>query len=310
MLLRERKLNIPEEVRVQTRRLATSLRWHHGTSDGTLITRRKGLAGVLAGAVIAAVGLPATSASAATVFTAGTLVLPEGIIPAPGSGYLVSDADNDAIYLVPATGGAPTAQQPTGFRTFGEVQLPAGYSNSGTFLAYGTNATSTNGVAALVGTSGIAAPTPVINATNAWYTTAVVAPASYGSIASGSVVLGNNPGGVGAPTSTIEVLNSNLSGTTTFTTLTGVDAFGVGFAPAESARLFQKFSRLRSGASGYYGTGLGLYIVRRLMELADGRVSAQSDGPGKGASVRLIWPAALMSAAAPPQPAAGQETRP
>jgi signal transduction histidine kinase len=85
---------------------------------------------------------------------------------------------------------------------------------------------------------------------------------------------------------------------------------GVGFAPAESARLFQKFSRLRSGASGYYGTGLGLYIVRRLMELADGRVSAQSDGPGKGASVRLIWPAALVSAAAPPQPAAGQETRP
>jgi signal transduction histidine kinase len=84
---------------------------------------------------------------------------------------------------------------------------------------------------------------------------------------------------------------------------------GVGFAPAESARLFQKFSRLHSGASGYYGTGLGLYIVRRLMELADGRVSAHSEGVGKGASVRLTWPAASMNArAAPQQPAAGQET--
>jgi hypothetical protein len=202
--------------------------------DCTLVTRRKGLAGALAGAVIAiSVGLPATSASAATVFTSGTFVLPEGISPAPGGGYLVSDADNDAIYLVPATGGTPTAQQATNFRTFGEVQLPAGYSHSGTYLAYGTNTpTSTNGVAALVGTTGIAPPTPVINTANAFYTTAAVAPSSYGTIVSGSVVLGNNPGGVGASTSTIEVLKPDLSGTTTFTTLTGIDAFGVGFAPA------------------------------------------------------------------------------
>ena len=81
---------------------------------------------------------------------------------------------------------------------------------------------------------------------------------------------------------------------------------GVGFAPAESRRLFQKFTRLRSGA-GYYGTGLGLYIVRRLMELAHGRVSAHSDGVGQGASVRLTWPAAPAGATAPP--ATGQELR-
>ena len=79
---------------------------------------------------------------------------------------------------------------------------------------------------------------------------------------------------------------------------------GVGFAPAEGLRLFQKFTRLRSGA-GYYGTGLGLYIVRRLMELAHGRVSAHSDGVGQGASVRLTWPAAPAGASA--AQAAGQE---
>jgi len=80
---------------------------------------------------------------------------------------------------------------------------------------------------------------------------------------------------------------------------------GVGFAAAEGARLFHKFSRLRG--STHYGTGLGLYIVRRLMEMADGRVSARSDGPGKGASVHLTWPAAAEVSALPP--AASAESR-
>ncbi|MBV8146178.1 MAG: HAMP domain-containing histidine kinase [Gammaproteobacteria bacterium] len=79
---------------------------------------------------------------------------------------------------------------------------------------------------------------------------------------------------------------------------------GVGFAPSESARLFQKFSRLRGSSS--YGTGLGLYIVQRLMDMADGRVSAESAGAGKGASVRLTWPAPA-SGAAPAQASAAQE---
>jgi signal transduction histidine kinase len=68
---------------------------------------------------------------------------------------------------------------------------------------------------------------------------------------------------------------------------------GVGFQPADGARLFQKFTRLNSGA-GYYGTGLGLFIVRRLMELAQGRVSAHSDGVGQGARLTLTWPAAAQ----------------
>jgi signal transduction histidine kinase len=67
---------------------------------------------------------------------------------------------------------------------------------------------------------------------------------------------------------------------------------GVGFAPADGARLFQKFTRLPGGGTGNYGTGLGLFIVRRLMELARGRVSAYSEGVGCGASFVLTWPAA------------------
>jgi signal transduction histidine kinase len=66
---------------------------------------------------------------------------------------------------------------------------------------------------------------------------------------------------------------------------------GVGFAAADTARLFEKFSHRRGGA-GNSGTGLGLFIVRKLMHLAGGSVSAHSDGPGKGASFLLSWPAA------------------
>jgi signal transduction histidine kinase len=68
---------------------------------------------------------------------------------------------------------------------------------------------------------------------------------------------------------------------------------GVGFAAEDGARLFKKFSRLHpGGGSSYYGTGLGLFIVRRLMQLTGGRVSAQSVGVGQGALFVLSWPAA------------------
>ncbi|HET7757804.1 MAG TPA: HAMP domain-containing sensor histidine kinase [Steroidobacteraceae bacterium] len=71
---------------------------------------------------------------------------------------------------------------------------------------------------------------------------------------------------------------------------------GVGFSPADGERLFEKFTRLHpGGGSGYYGTGLGLYIVRRLMQLAQGRVTAESAGVGQGARFVLTWPAAPVA---------------
>ncbi len=68
---------------------------------------------------------------------------------------------------------------------------------------------------------------------------------------------------------------------------------GRGFAPEDSAMIFEKFYRLgdelrRSGP----GTGLGLYIVRRLAELSGAGIEARSDGPGQGATVTIRWPAA------------------
>ena len=66
---------------------------------------------------------------------------------------------------------------------------------------------------------------------------------------------------------------------------------GMGFEPAEAARLFDKFYRIESrGQERLPGTGLGLYLVRRCMELESGSVHASSDGPGRGACFTVRWP--------------------
>jgi signal transduction histidine kinase len=68
---------------------------------------------------------------------------------------------------------------------------------------------------------------------------------------------------------------------------------GVGFRPSDRSRLFQKFTRLHpGGGSSYHGTGLGLFIVKGLMQRAGGRVSAHSNGLGQGAEFVLTWPQA------------------
>jgi signal transduction histidine kinase len=66
---------------------------------------------------------------------------------------------------------------------------------------------------------------------------------------------------------------------------------GLGFPPEDAAMIFEKFHRLgdelrRSMA----GTGLGLYIVKRLAELSGATVHAASDGLGHGAAFTLVWP--------------------
>jgi signal transduction histidine kinase len=67
---------------------------------------------------------------------------------------------------------------------------------------------------------------------------------------------------------------------------------GIGFDPAETSRLFEKFYRIEtSGQERLPGTGLGLYLVRRCLELEGGSVHASSDGPGRGACFTVRWPA-------------------
>ena len=67
---------------------------------------------------------------------------------------------------------------------------------------------------------------------------------------------------------------------------------GLGYSREDAGMLFEKFQRLGDELRrATPGTGLGLYIVRRLVELSGGRVHAHSDGLRKGATVTLRWAA-------------------
>jgi hypothetical protein len=187
---------------------------------------------IVAGLAFTAI-LQAGPAVASSQFASGPFTLPEGITTGLNGTYILSDADNDEVYSIPANGGAVTSGTPMNFRVFGEIALPSGYAQSGQYFAYGTDANSIGGVAGLTGVSGLGTPNPVISTANGWFTDATIAPTNYGSIKAGQVILGNDPGGVGSTTpSTIEILNSDNASLKTFATLpTGVGAFGVGFAP-------------------------------------------------------------------------------
>lgn len=66
---------------------------------------------------------------------------------------------------------------------------------------------------------------------------------------------------------------------------------GVGFPPKDAARLFEQFYRVEGDGRGrMQGTGLGLYLVERLVAHAGGRVRAQSPGLGQGAVFTVRWP--------------------
>lgn len=62
-----------------------------------------------------------------------------------------------------------------------------------------------------------------------------------------------------------------------------------GLRPEELTQLFQLFSRLGS-AGTIEGSGLGLYIVRGIVEAHGGRIWAESAGPGQGSTFYLTLP--------------------
>ncbi len=69
---------------------------------------------------------------------------------------------------------------------------------------------------------------------------------------------------------------------------------GVGIPPAEEGQLFQKYSRLSTGRA-VAGAGLGLYLVRLIIEAHGGSVQASSPGPGRGSTFSFLVPRAPAS---------------
>jgi CheY-like chemotaxis protein len=68
---------------------------------------------------------------------------------------------------------------------------------------------------------------------------------------------------------------------------------GVGISPKMINRVFEPFVQAdRSRDSALGGLGLGLTLVKRLVEMHGGRAEARSEGPGRGSEF-LVWLPAL-----------------
>jgi len=71
---------------------------------------------------------------------------------------------------------------------------------------------------------------------------------------------------------------------------------GAGLSKDDMSRLFGRFQRLSATPTGgESSTGLGLSIVKRIVELHGGTVGADSAGPGQGATFTIRLPAAASS---------------
>jgi signal transduction histidine kinase len=68
---------------------------------------------------------------------------------------------------------------------------------------------------------------------------------------------------------------------------------GVGIASEHLPRLFDRFYRVPSGDAAAPGFGLGLSIVRDLVDAHGGRVEVASDGPGTGCTFTVVLPFTL-----------------
>jgi PAS domain S-box-containing protein len=85
-----------------------------------------------------------------------------------------------------------------------------------------------------------------------------------------------------------------------------VEDNGVGIPDAMLPRIFDMFAQVDRSLDRYSGgLGIGLSVVKRLVEMHEGSVQARSDGPGRGTEFIVQLPISMVSGGSwrPPEPA-------
>lgn len=71
----------------------------------------------------------------------------------------------------------------------------------------------------------------------------------------------------------------------------GIQDTGVGITPEDKERLFKKFTRGKNAQQVHPdGSGLGLYIVKNILNFHRGSINIESEGQGKGTAVKIVLP--------------------
>ncbi len=91
-------------------------------------------------------------------------------------------------------------------------------------------------------------------------------------------------------TGSFKLSNSEIKQNTNFIKIC-VNDTGIGIKPENLKRIFDSFEQVESSASRkYHGTGLGLSLTQKLVELHRGHIWAESKGEGRGSKFCFIIP--------------------
>ena len=78
---------------------------------------------------------------------------------------------------------------------------------------------------------------------------------------------------------------------------------GNGIAPDSLERVFELFAQVATSTDGGHGLGIGLFLVRSVIEMHGGRVTAASAGVGQGSCFTLSLPPEVLEGRLPAAPA-------
>ena len=110
----------------------------------------------------------------------------------------------------------------------------------------------------------------------------------------------NNAAKYTAPGGVIELHADQVGGEAVIAVLDN----GMGFPPELAHQLFEPFAQWAPAEQSAAGLGIGLSLVRGILDLHGGTIRAQSEGPGTGSRFEVRLPLAAAEPAAPGAPAA------